>query len=209
MRTLLKKDLKNAYYSFGPALLLGVPLILLIYFAKSDDLSWISAFWITFFFSTTSLYYRSFGQENQSRNFLLYVTLRVPRLSIYFSQTIIHILSATLLGYLYFGLSLLFFSPPEFSTYPLCVLIPLVAMALSPLGTLLGLSLQLEREFLFALLYLPLATPVFLAGLHLSQNPDFDLFSAWTRVLIAFILLGSFMTAFLFKFFFDELSQTS
>ena len=206
---LLKKDFRNALSAFGPALLLGIPLLLIIQFTQSteyfEQVSWKSAFWITFFFSSTSLYFRSFGLENRFKNFQLYTGFRISKLSVFLSQTLIHILTATILGVCYLGLTLLFWSPKEVNLLMMIALIALTSGALSPLGTVLGLMLQLEREFLFSVIYLPLATPVILGTYSLSTDPV----SNWLYIVLSFLVGGGFLSAMIFNFFFDDLSQTT
>jgi hypothetical protein len=94
MMALLKKDFKNSFSSLGPAIMLGIPLLLIMQFTQSslslEKISWKSAFWITFFFGSTALYFRSFGLENRFKNFHFYTAFNIPRLKIFLSQTIAH-----------------------------------------------------------------------------------------------------------------------
>jgi hypothetical protein len=108
------------------------------------------------------------------------------------------------MAFSYLALTVLFFSPIDIDLTALIEVIILTALALAPIGTVLGLMLQLEREFLFSIIYLPLATPVILAAFSLSG----DLSGAWMYVLLSFLVGGSFLSAFTFEFFFDELSQS-
>ncbi len=206
---LVSKDLENAKWAFTPALMLGVPLLLLVEFTQSSSpnerVSWLSAFWISFFIATTSLYFRSFGLEHRFKNFHLYSAIKTSRLQIFMSQTLVHFVSAFLLGLCYLFLCLVFFSPGSIDWMMYLKLIALVSICLSPLGTLLGLMLQLEREFLFSIIYLPLATPVILAAHNLCM-PDAS--PNWLSVLSIFALAGGFVSAMIFEFFFDELSQS-
>lgn len=205
--SLLEKDTRNALNAFGPALFLGVPLLLVIQFTKSEGYPWVSGYWLTFFFSTTSLFFRSFGYENRFHTFHTYTVLSVPRLSLFVSQALVHMITINLLGLCYLLLSLLFWSPVSPDWQSVLLLSSLSALALSPLGTLLGLMLQLEREFLFSVIYLPLATPVILSGYSLSLE-GWSIGSGWAQVLVGFILGGGFLSALIFEFFFDELSHS-
>lgn len=208
--SLLKKDIRNAVWAFIPALMLGIPLILILEFTQSsapqEKISWKAAFWISFFISTTSLYFRSFGLEHRFRTFHLYSAMNISRLSIFVSQSLTHIFSTFFLGLSYLLIVLLFFSPNDLDALAITKLIALCSVALSPLGTLLGLMLQLEREFLFSVIYLPLATPVILVAHHLSANPEAP---RWLSLILIFTLLSSFLSALIFEFFFDELSQNT
>lgn len=206
--TLFKKDLRNLSYAFWPAMLLGIPLLLIIQFAEtssdSQKLPWKTAFWITFFVSTVGLFYRSFGEEHRSKNFQIYSAMKIPRIMIFFSQVLVHALSLFVIGFCYLFLSILFWSPLNTSIGNDLALIALVSFCLAPIGTSLGLALQLEREFLFPLFFLPLSTPVVLAAESLST----DYSTSWLSVLLIFGVVGAFLSAVVFEFFFDELSQT-
>jgi ABC-type transport system involved in cytochrome c biogenesis permease component len=206
MSTLLKKDFRNALLSMGPALLLGVPLLLIMQFTQSsastEKISWNSAFWITFFFSSTALFFRSFGFENRFKNFHFYTAYKIPHLRIFLSQCAVHIISLFVMGVFYLLLSILFFSPPSADLSLLLKVLALTSLTLAPVGTFLGLILQVEREFLFSIVYLPLATPVILSAYSLSSSFE----GSWLYVLLSFLVGGSFLSAFTFEFFFDELS---
>jgi ABC-type transport system involved in cytochrome c biogenesis permease component len=208
MKSLLLKDFRNALASFGPAMMLGIPLLLILQFsqdANSEKLTWQSAFWVAYFFSTTSLFFRSFGLENRHKNFQFYTAFRVPKLQIFFSQSLIHFLTTCILGLGYLLLVVVFWSPRDLNLTWFFAIIVLTSACLSPIGTVLGLMLQLEREFMFSVIYLPLATPVVL-GAHALTTADFSM--NWLFVLLSFLMVGGFVGAFVFEFFFDELSQS-
>ncbi|MDB5037574.1 MAG: hypothetical protein JWQ35_1102 [Bacteriovoracaceae bacterium] len=208
MRALLAKDFRNAHWAFPPALILGIPLLLILNFTQdnsAEKISWRSALWITFLLSSTSLFFRSFGLENRFNNFQVYTAFRIPKLQIFLSQALIHFVSAFLLGLGYLLFCILFWSPKDLDLLSTMGLLALASACLAPMGTLLGLMLQLEREFLFSVIYLPLATPVVLAAYSLSLV---DASTNWLYVLISFLVAGGFISALIFEFFFDELSQS-
>jgi hypothetical protein len=207
MMALIGKDFRNAIASFGPAMMLGIPLLLVLQFSQDADapkISWQTAFWLTYFFSTTALYFRSFGLENRYKTFQVYSAFQVSRVRIFLSQTLVHTLTASIIGFGYLALVILFWSPHDVNPR-MIELICLASVCLSPLGTVLGLILQLEREFLFSIVYLPLATPVIL-GAHALSQPEFSI--SWLYVLVSFFLVSTFIAAAVFEFFFDELSQS-
>lgn len=208
MSALLKKDFRNACQAFGPALLLGVALLLILQLTQSSDsalrLPWRSAFWLTFFFSSTSLFFRSFGLEHRFKNFHVYTAFQVSRSKIFWSQTLVQMATSTALGAAYLLLVTVFWTPSDLDWLAMIEIILLISAGLSPLGILLGLMLQREREFLFSVLYLPLATPLIL-GAHETSN---EIASSWLYLLVSFTFVSGFLSAFLFEFFFDELSQS-
>ena len=205
---LLKKDLRNLSDALPPALLLGIPLILIIQFANSSSeaqkIEWKTVFWITFFISIVALLYRSFGEEHRSKNFQIYSAFKIPKQIIFISQCISHALSLFIIGFFYLWLSILFFSPSMTDIPSMFALLAVVSVCLAPIGTTLGLALQVEREFLFPLFFLPLCTPVVLAAESLS----IEFSRPWLSVLLIFGLVGAFLSALVFEFFFDELSQS-
>jgi len=205
LKILLWKDLKNAGFAIWPALLLGVPLLLILQFtAGESSLSFRTALWVSYFFSSVSLLYRSYGQEFRSRNFQIYSAFQISKLAIFTSQALVHAASLCLVGLVYFGLSILFWNPIDIHWSACLTAILLVSLCLAPLGTCLGLMLQLEREFLFSLFFLPFASPLVLGAYELSGDQG----ELWGGLLLAFFLIGSFLSAAFFEFFFDELSQT-
>ena len=209
MKALLAKDLRNARWAFWPAMILGIPLLLIIQFTQDssgEKISWLSAFWITFFLSSTSLFFRSFGLENRFKNFQIYSALKISKLRVFLSQSLMHFLSVFLLGLGYLVITVLFWSPHEIDWQKILGILALTSACLAPVGSTLGLMLQLEREFLFSVIYLPLATPVVLGAYSLCL-PEHS--ANWLYVLWSFFLCGSFLSAFVFEFFFDELSQSN
>jgi ABC-type transport system involved in cytochrome c biogenesis permease component len=81
-------------------------------------------------------------------------------------------------------------------------MVAMTSVILSPIGTLLGLMFQIEREFLFPLIFLPIATPVVLGaysfGLQDGQN--------WLWILATFLVGSIFICSLIFHFFFDDLT---
>lgn len=206
MMALLKKDFRNTLASLGPALLLGIPLLLVMEFTKdaSTPLSWKTAFWIAYFLGSTSLFYRSFSIEHASKTFGIYTAFRVNRLKLWLSQSLLHFAGATLMGIIYSLVAFIFWSPSWAELKEVLIWIPAASLVLSPLGASLGLMLQIEREFMFSVFYLPLATPVVLASHELSSHG----YSMWALVLVVFGLMGGFISALIFEFFFDELTPS-
>lgn len=204
--SLLKKDFENFRFSFLPSILMGLPLFLILGFGNEiefdQNLSWRSAFWLSFFISVANLFYRSFSQEHQNSNFQVYRMLKIPRIQILLSQSIIQALQSMALGLIYCIMAVVFFRAPDFDFAQMLTLIFLASICLALPGSFLGLFLQFEREFLFALFFLPLATPVILACHSLSLQPQ----ASWLYALGIFLLLGGFLSLFLFEFFFDELT---
>jgi ABC-type transport system involved in cytochrome c biogenesis permease component len=204
--SLLKKDFRNLKNSFLPALLMGLPLILVLGMSaqnpSTDMIHWRSAFWVVFFVSSTALLYRSFEQENRSKNYSLYFSIRLPRFLIFLSQSLVQWISCIFLSGVILALVAIFWSPNEavLSSWGWAILL---SAGLCPLGCLLSLLLQFERDFLFALFYLPLASPALLAGYHLSIGYQ----ASWLYALLIFCCLSAFLAAFLFEFFFDELIE--
>lgn len=205
---LLKKDFRNAKQSIGPAIFLGIPLLLILGFGNEIEvdqaLSWRSAFWLSFFISVTSLFYRSYGFEHRYQSFLVYKAFRVSKIKIFISQIISHLVAVWLLGFTFLFFTTVLFSPHDLDVKQMALVIFGVSLALAPLGSLIGLLLQFEREFLFALFFIPLCAPVILASHHLSLE---DSSASWAWLFGAFILLSGFLSSLLFEFFFDELSQ--
>lgn len=206
--TLLKKDMRNAKQSIGPAIFLGVPLLLILGFGNEIEidqvLSWRSAFWLSFFISITSLFYRSYGFEHRYKCFHVYKAFRVSKVKIFLSQVLSHLVAVWVLGFAFLFFTNILFSPRDLDLSQMSLLIFAVSLALAPLGSLIGLLLQFEREFLFALFFIPLTAPIILASHHLSLEGSS---SSWAWLFGAFILLSGFMSSLLFEFFFDELSQ--
>lgn len=205
--TLLQKDARNAKQSLWPAILLGIPLILLLAISneveKDQWMSWRTAFWFSFFFSSTALFYRSFGQETYSRNFGIYTAFRVSAKSILASQTLIQFASLLILGIFLGLLTQIFWSAPDFLFVELVKLIVLSSLTLAPTGSLLGLLLQNEREVLFPLFYLPFASPVIIGTHSLSSQAN----SSWMYIIGIFCIVGGFLSFLIFEFFFDELTE--
>lgn len=209
MKTLLYKDFLNARSALLPALLLGLPLILILQFTTQETergpLAWTSAYWIVYFFSAVNLLYRSFSFEHRSQNFILYSAFQIAPIKIFCSQALLHFLSLLFMGLVYLGLIFVFWSFPFHDMERLMTALLLSSLCLAPVGTCLGLMLQTEREFLFSLFFLPLTTPVILGAHALSLEWT----TSWGSVLGIFALMGSFVSALIFEFFFDELSQTN
>lgn len=206
MWALLLKDLKNLKNTYVPALLMSLPLILILGMSSNepstDLVSWRSAFWLIYFISTSALFYRSFEQENRSRNYSLYFSLRLPRWMIFLSQSFVQFFAASLLALSLFIFIQIFWSPSDFSWQPFGWA-SLVSLSLAPLGCLLSLLLRLERDFLFALFYVPISSPALLAGYQLSLGYQ----QAWFYSLLIFCVLSLFLSSLLFEFFFDELAE--
>lgn len=205
---LVNKDLKHLKISMGPALFLALPLIFLISIANQSEFdqrfSFRGAFWICFFVASVSLFYRSFGFEIRNKNFGIYSCLRVPRLSVFYSQVLVNFLALLLIGIFYLFLSRLFWSPSDALSARWIWILLLSCGGLAPLGSLLSLLLYFEREFLFSIIFLPLSIPVFLAAYSLSLEWE----AAWLWVLAIYGVLSHFLCAATFEFFFDELTQT-
>lgn len=206
MKALLHKDFRNAKMALPPAVLLGIPLLLIIEFTQSpyfnQKVSWQSAFWIVYFFSSTSLFYRSFGFENRFKTFHIYKSFGVPSLQIFLSQTLVHFLSASFMGLSYLLLTFIMWSPSDLNLCHFILSIITTSAILSPLGTTLGLMLQVEREFLFSLIFLPLSTPVILGAYSYGLQSE----SAWPWVLGMFFVGSCFLSSAVFHFFFDDLT---
>jgi hypothetical protein len=206
MKWLLWKDLRSLKNAWVPAACLGLPLLLLIQFVggpqSEKPISWLAAYWFVFFVGAVSLFYRSFSQEFRSRNLGLYTALAVPRWKVFISQSLIHGLSLLGLAGFYGLIVLLFWSAPAAEVFNCGLWIGLTSMSLVPAGTLLGLLLTHEREFLFSLFFLPLSTPAFLAGSALSMEGS----QGWLSVLGILFVLGLFLGLLIFEFFFDEAS---
>jgi ABC-type transport system involved in cytochrome c biogenesis permease component len=205
VKTLLQKDFRNARFILWPALWLGVPLLLILQFSidrfSFESIPWKTAYWITFFFSSTALFYRSFAQEHRFQTFSLYLAFKTPRWQILLSQMLTHIGLLFLLSLFYLLLILIFWSPRELPWVHLLMVSVFVSCALAPFGTLLGLMLQIEREFLFSIFFMPLSTPLVLAAYGLSEGWSWN----WMSLVLSFLVIGSFLSFFLFEFFFDEL----
>ncbi|TVQ77670.1 MAG: hypothetical protein EA369_08785 [Bradymonadales bacterium] len=204
---LFLKDLQNFRHSLIPALLFGLPVFLLLGLSSqsgdSSLLAWQSAYWIVFFLAVTSLFYRSFEQENRSRNFSHYFSLRTPRLLIFLSQALSQWMATALLSVFFLSLVFIFWSPQDFELRSLWVSL-LVGLAISPMGCLIGLLLHWERDFLFGLFFIPLMSPAILAGHELSFAPQVS----WLYLLLAQAVAGGFLSALVFEFFFDELIES-
>lgn len=204
---LLLKDFRNARASMPPAILLGVSLLLILEFTQSplttERMAWRSAYWIIYFFGVTSLFYRSFGFENHSNTFHIYRSFCISPLKVLLSQCLVHCLSASIIGITYLFMTVLFWSPTDLNWASTLVKIVITSVILSPIGTTLGLMLQMEREFLFSLTFLPLATPVVLGAYALELQSD----SAWPWILAIFFVGGCFLSALVFQFFFDDLTN--
>lgn len=203
--TILRKDLKQSREVVGPSFLLCLPLLVLFSLGMDGETHKEMAsrviFWICLFISLISLFYRSFSGENRYGNFHIYTSLRVKASLVFWSQTLLHFLFAFALGIFYWFLSRLLTGLEADTPY---LLLGFVALALAPLGSLLGLMLQMEREFLFSLIFLPLSTPVFLAALSYETTA----LNSWLYVLGIYATLSLYLSAFLFEFFFDELTQS-
>lgn len=207
MKALIQKDFRNAASALPPALLLGIPLLLVIEFTQnphlSERISWRSAFWVVYFLSSTSLFYRSFGFENRFKTFHIYRSFCVSPLKVFLSQTLMHFLSASLMGICYLIVTVTLWSPADLNWTFLGFMIVATSAILAPIGTTLGLMLQVEREFLFSLIFLPLSTPVVLGAYSYELQPD----SSWPWVLAIFFVGGSFLSCLFFSFFFDDLTN--
>ncbi len=205
---LLKKDWHNHLQSIGPALLLSGSLLLLIQWTQSpspaNHVAWESAFCLSFFVASMSVFYRSFGQEHASQNFQIYTAFNIARWKILLSQSMLHLWTLILLAGSTFLLTFIFWPPFDYSLSHIALLSLFFPLCLAPLGALLGLMLQREREFLFAITYLPLATPIFL-GLHQLLSQGFA--GIWLRVLFSFALVSGFLSFFVFENYFDELTK--
>jgi len=205
MKALLQKDLRNARFILWPALWLGIPLLLILQFSNDqqsfDSVSWKTAYWVAYFFSATAIFYRSFAQEHRFQNFGIYLSFSIPRWKILLSQLLVHSAVLFLLGFIYALLVMIFWSPQNFPWSHLLSVSLLVTLALVPVGTLLGLMLQVEREFLFSIFFMPLVTPLVLAASAMSEAWIWS----WSSLILAFLIMGSFLSFFLFEFFFDEL----
>jgi len=207
--TLLAKDFSQFRDAGLSALFFGVPIFFLLsmaadFFDRPMNYESLS-FWVVFFVGQTSLLYRSFSLEHRYQCFHVYSTWGVPPWSIFWSQTLCNVIGGVVLGLFYllianlFGKSLITLDLELFGT------LMAVNLAMAPLGTLLSLLLQVEREFLFGLFFLPASIPVFLAALSITEgeNP-----MTWMSILAIFILVAGGLSAFLFEFFFDELTQS-
>lgn len=207
MKALLQKDFFNLKDIFPSAVLLGVPLLLILQFTTSGTeqglIDPLAAYWAIFFFSSVALLYRSFSLEHRHSTFIVYSAFGVSRLKIFASQALIQFLGLLSLGAIYSGLLLIFWPSLPIDWTNGTAALFLAAACLAPLGTLLGLLLQTEREFLFSIFFLPLCTPVILGAHSLSTEWT----QAWAAVLSVFALAGAFVSALIFEFFFDELSQ--
>lgn len=204
-RALLEKDLKNSARSLGPCIFLGLPLILILSFFresfKAHDIHWLAAFWLSLYIGLSALFYRSFGFEHAS-SFLLYTSLKIKPRLIFWSQALAHWLVSVAMACSYLFIVFILWSPSDAPLLNLILIAALSSLVLCPLGSLLGLMIQAEREFIFSLLFFPLSTPVILASLELSLHWD----SAWLYVLGIFAALSCFLCSFIFEFFFDELT---
>jgi len=190
-------------------MLLGFSLLLLLAFTRSSDetnINSLSHFWVAFFVAASSLFYRSFQSENQNKNFILFTQFSVPRIFIFLSQAFVQTARLFLIGIFYlFALYFLFqFEIKDFSKWLLILLE--VSLVIAPLGTLLGLGLQVEREFLFSLIFLPLITPVVLGAYAQSMGEQPQV---WASLIGAFGSISWFVGSLIFEFFFDDLTQNS
>lgn len=208
MISLFQKDLSALRFSLWPAILLSIPLLVILEFTTSsadiEKIRWQPAFWIVFFFCSTNLLFRSFSLEVRNKNFYIYSAAQTPRLQIFLSQTLINTLGLALMGLAQMLILFILWSPQEIDLASHLGVLLLASTSLAPVGTLLGLMLQLEREFLFSLFFLPLAAPLVLAAFNLSMEWSWT----WASMMIAFCLISSFLSALAFEFFFDELSQS-
>lgn len=202
------KDWENFKHNFGPAVLLGIPLILVMGFSNEVEdginISWRAAYWLSFFFSSTAIYYRSFGLENRFRVFHVFTALRVKRLPIFVSQAFFQMILGSILGAAYLGLISIFWTPQDLSWPSMLLLSFGASLCMAPVGSLLGLALQWEREVLFSLFFIPYITPLILAVYHLSIERT----ASWAYLAGIFFVVGSFVSALIFEFFFDDLTQT-
>lgn len=192
---LLTKDFRNLKWTLIPALSICVPLLILarVFFEHQAGPS----FWITFFMASIFLFFRSFAQENTSKNFHLYALFRTSRALIFLSQWAVQALCLAILGIFIFLLTHLFWAQGASVQFEM---LALATLALSPLGTFLGLILRSQREFLFILTYITLTTPVILAC---SQEQS----SAWLSLVLAYALLLGFSSFSLATWLFDDLTQ--
>jgi len=203
------KDFSQLRDSGLSALFFGIPIFFLFsmaadFFDRPMNYESLS-FWVVFFIGQTSLLYRSFSLEQRFQCFHVYSAWGVPNSSIFWSQTLCNWLGGILLGLFYLLLANLFGKTPLSFNLDFLICLLAVSLAMAPLGTLLSLLLQVEREFLFGLFFLPASIPVFLAALSITegQNP-----STWMYILFIFILISGGLSSFLFEFFFDELTQS-
>jgi len=208
MLALVLKDWSNAKNSFYPSLLLGLPLILLLSFldnrTNSNLLHQNQFYWLIYFYSSISVFYRSFGFEHRFHNFHIYRSLDIAPWKVFASQCLAHFGICILIGLAYLIFIPIFWPTENWPIFELLALTAAIAACQTPLGCLLGLLLQFEREFLFALFFLPIMTPLLLAASQLSE----DFYPSWVYILSAFFLAGSFVSALVFQFFFDELTQS-
>ncbi len=209
MIRLLQKDFKALKYSLLPGILLGLPLLLLMQLPRDlggqPALPWKESFWLSFFLGAVSVFYRSFSQEHRAQNFGVFLALGIGRPKILWSQALVQSFALVILGLAYAFMTFVFWSPQDFDFWPLFWTVLALSLSLAPLGTALGLFLQLEREFLFSLFFLPLTIPAFLAA-QVLQTDGFSW--SWSLILISYFCIGGFVVSLLFEFFFDELSQS-
>jgi ABC-type transport system involved in cytochrome c biogenesis permease component len=174
--------------------------------APTDQASSIAKLWVSFFIAASSVFYRSFQAENSNRNFILFTQFRVPRIFIFISQSINQALRLFFIGMTYI-LILHFLFSFQITDWARWVLVFLeVSLCLAPLGTLLGLGLQAEREFLFSLIFIPLIAPIILAAHAMSLGEQI---SVWSSITGAFGIISWFISSVIFEFFFDDLTQTT
>lgn len=207
MIALLKKDFSALVHALLPALVFCLPLVLLLGFTNEIEtgqrMHWRSVLWISFFISSTFLFYRSFYFENRSQNFYIYRALKVPLICVFGSQVLTQSIGCLILGLCAYLLSIVFWSPSDASFGTTFKLLLLCSFSLSPIGSLLGLCMRFEREFLFALFYIPLATPLVLGAHSLHSGST----GAWAPILLIFLIFSLFFSALIFQFFFDELTE--
>jgi ABC-type transport system involved in cytochrome c biogenesis permease component len=208
MLALLQKDLEQLKNTLGPALLFCLPILLLLsmgseFYDRPQEFALLS-FWVSFFLGISSLYYRSFYLEHRFSCFSIYTTLRVPKWMIFCSQSFVNFLGSVLIGFTYSAFVQIFWNIPDFNWAQCLALVAMISLSLACLGTLLSLLLQVEREFLFALFFLPVATPLFLSALSVSLEGQ----ETWIWIMAVFLCLSVFLSAMLFEFFFDELTQS-
>ncbi len=207
--TLLAKDFSQLRDAGLSALFFGVPLFFLLSMAADffdQPMNYESlSFWVVFFIGQTSMLYRSFTLEHRFQSFHVYSAWGVRSSSIFWSQAFCNALGGIILGLFYLLLANLFGKSAMSLSSEFFLTLVAVNLAMAPLGTLLSLLLQVEREFLFGLFFLPASIPVFLAALSITEgeNP-----TTWMSLIAIFILIAGGLSAFLFEFFFDELTQS-
>ena len=197
---LIRKDLRESPAVIVPSFLLAVTLFIIMQFSRDTPQAEASDFWFSFFVASSALFYRSFSLEHRSQNFALYRVARIPLQWVFWSHTLVQCLRLSLISG---GLILCLRLFGMMSFHPFAISLAVMA-ALCPFAVFLGLSLKGEKEFLFSFVYFPIATPMVLAGVSLSSEPDLRL---WWTILAAFGVGASFIAALAFQFFYDDFTS--